>query len=252
MEYSLIKPIHKSGAQTKCEKYRGISISNHLSKLFTCILNERLESYVESNKILPHKSLGFRKGFQTEGAMFILKSTLLDKYAKSGKKVYACFIDFAKFYDTHDHLFYKLLNIGICGNFYFILKDMYKNCSYAIKVGLSEDASNPCSKKITIKSYRTKVFLCQMDLKQGCNLSPLLANIYLADLHKILDENNQHGPILVDSTATSISWADDLLILSLDKKSLQNCIHSLQAYSNIWKLEVSLKKPSVLFFPKET
>ena len=185
--------------------------------------------------------------------MFIL-STLLDKYAKSGKKVYACFIDFAKFYDTisHDHLFYKLLSIGICGDFYFILKDMYKHCSYAIKVDLPEDASNPYSKKITIKSYRTKVFLSQIGLKQGCNLSPLLANIYLADLHKILDENNQHGPILVDNTVTSLSWADDFLILSLDKKSLQNCIHSLQAYSEIWKLEVSLKKPSVLFFPKET
>ena len=77
--------------------------------------------------ILPHNSLGFRKGFRTEDAMFIL-STLLDKYAKSGTKVYACFIDFAKFYDTisHDHLFYKLLNIGICGDFYFILKDRYK------------------------------------------------------------------------------------------------------------------------------
>ena len=133
-------------------------------------------------------------------------------------------------YGSHDHLFYKLLNVGICGNFYFILKDMYKNCSYAIKVDLLADAGNPFSKQITIKSYRTKVFLCQMGLKQGCNLSALLANIYLADLHNILDENNQHGPILVDSSVTSISWADDLMIFSLDKKSLQNCIHSLQAY----------------------
>ena len=110
------------------------------------------------------------------------------------------------------------------------------------------DAGNPCSRKITIKSYKIKVFLCQMGLKQGCNLSPLLANIYQADLHNILDENNQHGPILVDSSVINISWADHLMILSLDKKSSQNSIHSLQAYSDIWKLEVSLKKPSVLFF----
>ena len=91
-----------------------------------------------------------------------------------------------------------------------------------------------------------------MGLKQGGNLSPLLANIYQADLHNILDENNQHDPTLVDSSVTSILWADDLMILSLNKKSLQNCIHSLQAYSDIWKLEVPLKKPSVLFFSKET
>ena len=152
------------------------------------------------NKILPNNSLGFNLGFLTKDAIFIL-STLLDKYAKCGKKVYVCFIDFAKFCGTisHDHLFYKLLNIGICGDFYFILKDMYKNRSYAIKVDLPADASNPCSKQITAKSYRTKVFLCQMGLKQGCNLSPLSVNIYLADLHNILDENNKKGPILVDS-----------------------------------------------------
>ena len=118
-------------------------------------------------KFYPTNHLALGKGFRAEDAMFIL-STLLDEYAKSGKKVYACLIDFAKFYDTisHDHLFYKLLSIGICGDFYFILKDMYKNCSYAIKVDLLEDASNPYSKKITIKSYRSKVFLCQMGLKR--------------------------------------------------------------------------------------
>ena len=50
---SLIKPIHKSGTQTKCDNYQGISISNHLSKLLTGILNERLASYVESNNSTP-------------------------------------------------------------------------------------------------------------------------------------------------------------------------------------------------------
>ena len=129
---------------------------------------------------------------------------------------------------------------------------MYKNCNYAIKVHLQANASNPCSMQITIKSYGTKAFLCQMGLKQGCNLSPLFANIYPVDLHSVLDENNQHGSVLVNSSVTFISWADNLMMLSLDKKSLQNCIHSFQAYSNIWKLEVSLRKPSVLFFPKET
>ena len=93
---SLIKPVHKSGLQTKCTNYRGLCISDHLSKIFTSILNERLESYVKLKHILPHQSLGFRKGFRTEDAMFIL-STILDKYAKRGSKVYACFVDFAKF-----------------------------------------------------------------------------------------------------------------------------------------------------------
>ena len=46
---SLIKPVHKSGLQTKSTNYRGLCISNHLSKIFTSILNERLESYVKTH-----------------------------------------------------------------------------------------------------------------------------------------------------------------------------------------------------------
>ena len=62
-------------------------------------------------------------------------------YAKEAKKVYACFVDFTKFYDTvshnlHDLLFIKFLEKGITGNFYFLLKNMYNNCKYAVKVQL--------------------------------------------------------------------------------------------------------------------
>ena len=158
---SLIKPVHKSGLQTKCTNYRRLCISDHLSKIFTSILNERLESYVKLKQILPHQSLGFRKGFRTEDAMFIL-STILDKYAKRGSKVYACFVDFAKFYDTisHAHLFYKQLNTGISGNFCFTLKDMYKNRRYAVKVDLPlvSNTPKPKSKQITIRTCRTRIF----------------------------------------------------------------------------------------------
>ena len=202
---SLIKPVHKSGLQTKGTNYRGLCIPDHLSKIFTSILNERLESFVKLKHILPHQSLGFKKGFRTEDAMFIL-STILDIYAKRGSKVYACFVDFANFYDTisHDHLFYKLL---ISGNFYFTLKDMYKNCRYAVKVNLPliSNTSKPKSKQITIRTCRTKIFSNGMGLRQGCNLSPLLANIYLAHLHDLLSKNNYNPPILTNNSITSIS-----------------------------------------------
>ena len=115
---SLIKPIHKSGTTTLHEHYRGICISNHLSKLFTSVLCDRLQSWVSQKGILPEKSLGFRKRLRTEDGLFILTS-LLDKYARKGQKLYACFVDFAKFYDTiaHDLLFLKSAEKGVNGNF---------------------------------------------------------------------------------------------------------------------------------------
>ena len=58
---------------------------NHLSELFTALLHKRLEKWSVEENVLPDNSLGFRKGLRTEGGIFIL-TTLLDKYAKRGKK----------------------------------------------------------------------------------------------------------------------------------------------------------------------
>ena len=82
---SLIKPLHKSGTFSKHDNYRGIFISNHLSKLFTSLLHKRVEKWCETNNILPEKSSGFRKGLRTEDGIFVL-TTILDKYAKKGNK----------------------------------------------------------------------------------------------------------------------------------------------------------------------
>ena len=40
---SLIKPLLKSGTMSKHDNYRGICISNHLSKFFTSLLDKRLQ-----------------------------------------------------------------------------------------------------------------------------------------------------------------------------------------------------------------
>ena len=246
---SLIKPIHKSGTTTLHEHYRGICISNHLSKLFTSVLCDRLQSWVSQKGIVPDKSLGFRKGLRTENGLFILTS-LLDKYARKGQKLYACFVDFAKFYDTiaHDLLFLTLAEKGVNGNFYYLFKNMYQNCKYAVKVQLNiENADNKCKK---YRWFRTTCFKAVSGLKQECNLSPLLANIYLSDLHEHLELNHNFAPILSEESVTSVTWADDLLILSLHIDGLQNCLGNLNSYTQKWGLEVSLKKTRCVIFSK--
>ena len=101
---SLIKPLHKTGSHSNHDNYRGICISNHLSKLFTATMHRRLEKWSIQNNILPNESLGFRKGLRTEDGIFVL-TTILDKYANEGSKVYSFFVDFEKFYNSINHQF---------------------------------------------------------------------------------------------------------------------------------------------------
>ena len=55
--------------------------------------------------------------------MFVL-STLIEKYTKDKNgKLFACFTVFRKAFDRvfHDIMLYKLLRIGIAGNFYNVI-----------------------------------------------------------------------------------------------------------------------------------
>ena len=112
------------------------------------------------------------------------------------------------------------------------------------------NTSKPKSKQITIRTCKTKIFSNGMGLKQGFKLSPLLANIYLADLHDLLSKNNYNPSILTNNSITSISRADVFMLLSLEKESLQQCIYSLQDYSETWNLEVFLTKTRCVIFFK--
>ena len=69
-------------------------------------------------------SITFTKKARTADHMFVLR-TLIEKYTKDKcGKLFACFIDFRKPFDTviHDIMLYKLLKTGIAGNFYNVIK----------------------------------------------------------------------------------------------------------------------------------
>ena len=65
-----------------------------LGKLFTKILNERLlKSSIQKNILA--KETGFLRGNRTSDNLIILHSLVQEKL-KSGKKLFACFVDFEK------------------------------------------------------------------------------------------------------------------------------------------------------------
>jgi hypothetical protein len=103
------------------------AINSCIAKLFNTVLNDRFDKFLEEHKIISRFQIGFAKKSRTTDHMFVLKS-LIDKYInKKGGKLFACFVDFRRAFDTviHEGIKYKLLKSGIGGNFYSIIKDMY-------------------------------------------------------------------------------------------------------------------------------
>ena len=149
---------HKSGDPTDPDNYRGISVCSCLGKLFNRLLQKRLDNFLEDNNLLCPSQNGFRKGFRTTDNIFILK-TVINKYLnRRNGKVFVCFVDFKKAFDSvwRQALLFKLLDKGIGGSVYKIIKHMYSNTKYSYKS--SNFYSNP--------------FMGNSGVKQGDNLSP--------------------------------------------------------------------------------
>ena len=94
----IITRLHKSGEIDDPDNYRG-TINSCLSKLFTLLINNKLTNYINKEDALKFNQIGFRKGFRTTDYVLTLK-TLIDKYLNRNQKLYICFVDFRKAYDS--------------------------------------------------------------------------------------------------------------------------------------------------------
>ena len=124
---SLLTSIYKSGDPSDCGNYRGLSLTSCLGKLFTSLLQLRISEFLETNNLLSTNQGGFRKNYRTIDHIFILR-TIINKYIyKCKKKIYVCFIDFKKAFDSvwRSALFFKLKAKGIHGKVYNIIKNLY-------------------------------------------------------------------------------------------------------------------------------
>ena len=73
-------------------------------------------------------------------------------------------------------------------------------------------------------------------------MSPSLSSIYQNDLHDLFGIESCSPLKLGSLLLNSISWADDLMLLSLTRQGLQNCISKLEQYCKKWWLEINEKR----------
>ena len=69
----------------------------------------------------------------------------------------------------------------------------------------------------------TETFRSTCGIKQGCNLSPTMSNLYQSDLHEIFDNNCKHVK-LGNTEINPLSYADDLILLSSTAEGLQTVL----------------------------
>ena len=157
---------------------------------------------------------------------------------QKGKKLFTCFIDFQKAFDSvwHDGLFRKLENKGINGNFLNLIKNIYNSTKCAVK----------------INNKTTNFFKYERGVQQGNPLSPLLFNLFINDIFEAT--KNDHSMLTLDEVRkfNTLMYADDLILMSTTKEGLQKSLNALYDYCHKWKLNINMKKTKTMIFSQGT
>lgn len=107
--------IYKKGDKEDPMNCRGIALINTVTKIFTSILEKRISTWAEESGLMDEGQAGFRKRRGCRDNIFNLYAAISINIRADKSKMYACFVDFRRCFDSIDHqtLWKKLFTLGI-------------------------------------------------------------------------------------------------------------------------------------------
>jgi hypothetical protein len=98
-----------------------------IAKLFAMVLESRLSSWAERKGIRARGQTGFRQDYHTTYNLFVLRTLIDSRTHWLGKKLYTCFVNFRKTFDTvlREKLWRVLEGIGVGGRLLACMRSMY-------------------------------------------------------------------------------------------------------------------------------
>ena len=246
----MIMPLYKNkGSRKDPDNYRGITLLSCIGKLFTASINYRLTNYLDAIGELGDEQAGFREGYSTLDHVFTLHA-VINMYLNKGKRIYCAFIDYKKAFDFVDRssLWMKMLSIGVNGKIINVIRNLYNSAKSCVKSD----------------GYRSDYFSCNVGVRQGENLSPLLFAIFLNDFELCVSRNYDGLSDLAFDTNLYLSdedveyfvkiftllYADDTIVLAESAEQLQLALNAVYQYCNDWSLTVNTSTTKVVIFSR--
>lgn len=244
----IIIPFYKNSGDCKDpENYRGITLISCIAKLFSACISNRLRGYVEGTGTLGGEQAGFREGFSTLDNAFIIKM-LIDMYTQKKKKLFGAFLDYKKAFDTVDraHLWKRLLACGINGKILNVVVSLYEKAKSCVRMN----------------GITSSHFSCNIGVRQGDNLSPLLFALFLNDFEDKIRKSytglNYASKMCSEWLSDDdtefflklfvLLYADDTLILAESEVDLAKALGAAEDYCKNAKLYINAKKSKVVVF----
>ena len=232
---TIVTLLFKKGDPTLWGNYRPIAVVQLLSKVYAMILHHRLSAWAESEGVREPAQTGFRPHHATTHHAFVLQHHVT-KYKSARKKLYCCFIDFAKAYDSvpRDKLWQRLYDVGIRGRILHSIKSLY-DVGVDMSIKLDVGTLDPIAAVVGVK--------------QGCPLSPLLFGLYIEDLETYVKSRFPlAGPSCGGVHMALLMYADDTAVLANSPEELQQLLDCIQQWCCEHGMTIHVDKTEIVVF----
>lgn len=215
----------------QCGNYRPISLLNVDYKIYTSIISNRLNTFLED--IIDEDQTGFIKNRQTQDN---IRRTLhiVDKAQRDKQDTLLISVDAEKAFDSVNWRFlYKVLErFGFDSESVQCIKTLYHQPNARIKVN---------------GSLTNKIDL-QRSTRQGCCLSPALFALFIEPLAQTVRQNDKIKGIMMNDTEHKIGlFADDIIAyLTRPDESLPELIKVFEAYGYLSGYKINISKTQIL------
>ena len=144
-----------------------------------------------------------------------------------------CFLDIRKAYDTvyRDGVWKRLLDIGINGKLWRVIRNLYAVVESCVQLG----------------SSTTNWFQVHIGLRQGDTLSPILYIIFIDGLLQTIKAAKE-GVSIGAVKLNNLAFADDIALLAGSRSDMQRLLDLVHDYSRRWRFLFNVDKSKLLVF----
>ena len=232
---ALVTPVHKKGSDLDTANYRPIAVGEPLYRLYTIILNKRLVEWTEDAGLRSPAQAGFRPNLSTIHHLFALRH-FIDRARIRGVPLFTCFVDIQKAYDSVQHplLWARLQKIGIHAKILAAIQSLYSSGTISMKIGGTVGPPE----------------VQQVEVRQGCPLSPTLFGLFFDGLHDHIRAALPTAGLQLDSgrRVPFLCYADDVVLMAESVVALQQLIDGMHDFYNCAGLTISVAKTEVVVF----
>ena len=243
---AILVPIPKKGDLLQCDNWRGISLLDTMGKLFTKVIQVRLQKVAE--EVLPDSQCGFRRNRGCVDMIYYARQ-LMEKTKVHNTKLFMLFVDLRKAYDSvpRQALWLVLQMYGI----HLTLVNLIKSLHDGMKAEVRVDGTNSPGIEVT------------NGLRQGCTIAPTLFNLYF---NVVVEEWRRRcqplgvevlykcgGKLVGERTrrpskvaVTELQFADDVAVLGSTREEIERTANMLEEVASQWGLTVSLSRTKLL------